>query len=132
MSSSSYGSRSSSSYDPSSTGSYGHGPSSSGSYGAWSVGSYGHGPSSSGSYGTLTQQPHQYSPHGGQPYMLKFLTRQIHVCAGCRLGYCNTEKVPDPPYNICVAHEETRQITNTHTGTPKLWPITMPIYAASG
>ena len=76
-------------------------------------------PPSSGNYGPhYTYQPHQYSTHGGQPYVLKFLTRQIRVCAGCRLGYCNTEKVPAPPYNICVAHEETRQLTNSHTGIP--------------
>ena len=53
----------------------------SGSYGLPSSGS--NGPSSSGSYGPHTYQPQQYSPHGGQPYVLKFLTRQIHVCAGC-------------------------------------------------
>ena len=61
-----------------------YGPPSSGSYGPPSSGSYG--PSSSGSYGPHTYQPQQYSPHGGQPYIiLKFLTRQIQVrvCAGC-------------------------------------------------
>ena len=64
--------------------------------------------------------PHgsQYSPHGSQPYLLKFLTKQIRVCAGCRLGYCNDPEIPPPPYNICIAHEETRQITNPHTGSP--------------
>ena len=53
---------------------------------------------------------------GIQPYILKFLTKQMRVCADCRFGYCDDEKVPDPPYNICVSHEETRQITNPHTG----------------
>ena len=57
-----------------------------------------------------------YSSHGMQPYVLKFLTKQIRICAGCRFGYCNDVKVPDPPYNICVPHQEMRQITNPHTG----------------
>ena len=86
----------------------------SGSYDPPSSGNYG--PSSSGSYGPHTYQPQQYSPHGGQPYALKLLTRQIHVCAGCQFGYCNTEKVPAPPYNICVAHKEARQVMNSHKG----------------
>ena len=60
----------------------------------------------------------QYSPHGSQPYLLKFLTKQICVCAGCRLGYCNDSEIPPPPYNICIAHEETRHITSPHTGSP--------------
>ena len=53
--------------------------------------------------------PHgsQYSPHGSQPYLLKFLTKQVRICTGYRLGYCNDPEIP-PPYNICVAHEETR------------------------
>ena len=120
----SYGPPSSGSYRPPLSGSYGPPPSGSyvpplsGSYGPPPSGSYGPS-SSSGSYGPpYTHQFQQYSPHGGQPYVLKFLTKQIRVCAGCRLGYCNTEKVPAPPYNICVAHEETRQINNSHTGVP--------------
>ena len=131
-SSGSYGPLSSGSYDPPPPGSYGplssgsydsppsgsYGPPSSGSYGPPPSGSYGPS-SSSGSYGPYyTHQFQQYSPHGGQPYVLKFLTKQIRVCAGCRLRYCNTEKVPAPPYNICVAHKETQQINNSHTGVP--------------
>ena len=42
-----------------------------------------------------------------QPYYLKMLTKQIKVCKGCRLGYGNEVSVPDPTYNICVAHEES-------------------------
>ena len=53
---------------------------------------------------------------GIRPYIFKFLTKQMCVCAGCRFGYCNDGKVPDPPYNICGSHEKTRQITNPHTG----------------
>ena len=63
-------------------------------------------------------QPHQYYPHGVQPYVLKFLTKQIRICAGCRLGYCNETEIPAAPYNICIAHEEPRQITNSRTSTP--------------
>ena len=44
-----------------------------------------------------------YSPHGVRPYVLKFLTKQIRICAGCRFGYYNDVKLPDPPYNICVS-----------------------------
>ena len=64
--------------------------------------------------------PHgfQYSPHGSQLYLLKFITKQIQVCVGCRLGYCDDSEIPPPPYNICIAHEETRQITNPHMGGP--------------
>ena len=42
-----------------------------------------------------------------QPYYLKMLTKQIKVCKGCQLGYGNEVSVPDPLYNICVAHEES-------------------------
>ena len=51
-----------------------------------------------------------------KPYVLKFVTKHMRVCAGCRFGYFCDEKLPDLPYNICVSHEEIRQITNQHTG----------------
>jgi hypothetical protein len=47
-----------------------------------------------------------YSPAGTQPYLLKMLTKNIKVCAGCRLGYNNTV----PPYDMCIVHEETRPV----------------------
>ena len=43
-----------------------------------------------------------------QPYYFKMLTPQIKVCAGCRLGYTNRE----PPYDVCVVHQESRNILN--------------------
>ena len=47
-----------------------------------------------------------FSPHGKQPFYLKMLTKQIRVCGGCRCGFNNETRIPDPPYNVCVAHEE--------------------------
>ena len=41
------------------------------------------------------------------PYYLKMLTKQIKVCKGCRHGYDKDVSVPNPPYNVCVAHEES-------------------------
>jgi hypothetical protein len=52
-----------------------------------------------------------FQPHGLQPYSVKMLTKRIHVCAGCRLGFNNENNLPPSPYNICIAHDETRQIT---------------------
>lgn len=46
------------------------------------------------------------------------LTKQIRVCAGCRLGYNNEIVIPSSPYNICIAHEESRQVTPTSGKTP--------------
>ena len=48
----------------------------------------------------------QFAPHGIQPFYLKMLTKQMRVCAGCRLGFNNEVCVPDPPYIVCIAHEE--------------------------
>ena len=39
------------------------------------------------------------------------LTKQIRICAGCRLGFNNEHAILPSPYNICIAHEEPRQIT---------------------
>lgn len=69
----------------------------------WSSFTTNHGISSRSTMGQSTNNCQQYSPHGAQPYRLKFLTRQIRVCAGCRFGYCNTEKIPAPPYDMCCA-----------------------------
>lgn len=53
---------------------------------------------------------HLLSP-SSQPYTLKQLTIAIIVCAGCRLGYVNRS----PPYDVCVVHQETKQIKNPLT-----------------
>ena len=55
--------------------------------------------------------PYAFQPHGTQPYYIKMLTRKIRICAGCRLGFNNEQTIPPSPYNICVAHEELRQVT---------------------
>jgi hypothetical protein len=52
-----------------------------------------------------------YSPHGIQQYNLKMLTKQIKVCSGCRLGYNNQLSIPEPPYNMCIPHEESFQVS---------------------
>ena len=65
-----------------------------------------------------------YSPAGTQPYFLKMLTKNIKVCAGCRLGYSNTL----PPYDICIAHEETRQVPGKSFNAK----TTMRIHSAYG
>lgn len=62
--------------------------------------------------------PLQHSPHVSQPYMLKFLTKQIQICAGAGWDIVMTYvDIPHPPYHICIAHEETRQVTNPHTSS---------------
>ena len=60
-----------------------------------------------------------YSPHGIQPYSLKMLTKQIRVCSGCRLGYSNEIRVPEPPYNMCVSHEEPFEVRSQQAFTTK-------------
>ena len=52
-----------------------------------------------------------YSPHGIQPYYLKMLTKQIRVCSGCRFGYDNEVCVPAAPYNMCISHQESYQVS---------------------
>ena len=54
------------------------------------------------------------STNCAQPYKL---TRQIRVCAECRFDYGNGEKIPDPAYDICAAHEETHHITTRQNST---------------
>ena len=54
------------------------------------------------------------SPHGAQPYVLRMLTKKIMICAGCRMGYNNSLQIPDPPYDICIAHGESRRIPFSH------------------
>ena len=39
-----------------------------------------------------------------KPFKLKFLTNQIKVCADCKQGY---QRRTDPPYDICIVHEES-------------------------
>ncbi len=70
---------------------------------------------------TVGMQPSRvtpFQPHGNQPYFVKMLTKQIRVCAGCRLGFNNEKDIPLSPYNICIGHEEIRQITPSSGKTP--------------
>ena len=60
--------------------------------------------------GTIIGSP-PFQAHGIQSYFVKMLTKQIRICAGCRLGFNNEHAIPPSPYNICIAHEEPRQIT---------------------
>ena len=55
--------------------------------------------------------PVPFSPAGTKQFFLKMLTKSIKICAGCRLGYDNSTSMPSPPYNICIAHEESRVIS---------------------
>ena len=48
-----------------------------------------------------------YSPHGIQPYNLKMLTKQIKVCS----GYNNEVSIPEPPYNMCISHQESYEVS---------------------
>ena len=52
-----------------------------------------------------------YLPHGKQPYHLKILTKQIKVCEGCHFGFNNAINLPEPPYNMCIAHKESFQVS---------------------
>ncbi len=64
-----------------------------------------------GSYPPHVLPSTSYSPHGIQPYNLKMLTKKIRVCSGCRLGYSNETRVPEPPYNMCVSHEQSYEVS---------------------
>ena len=71
---------------------------------------------------TIVGTPHpsvtSFQPHGIEPYFVKMLTKQIRICAGCRLGFNNEKAIPPSPYNICIGHEEVQQITPSSGKTP--------------
>ena len=54
-----------------------------------------------------------------QPYVLKELTGLIKVCTGCRLGYSNR----NPPFDVCLVHQETRAIKNPVTKQDMIVPV---------
>ena len=67
-----------------------------------------------GSTSTICSTPPgfpSFQSHGTQVYHVKMLTKQIRICAGCRLGFDNEHVIPPSPYNMCIAHIEPRQIT---------------------
>ena len=54
-----------------------------------------------------------------QPYYVKLLNGHIKVCAGCRLGNANR----NPPFDICIVHQETRPITHPVTKEKMNMPV---------
>ena len=77
-------------------------------------------------YSPISSMDATYLPHGIQPYHLKILTKQIKVCAGCRFGFNNAINLPEPPYNMCIAHEESFQVS-----IPKFTTKTVAHYHAN-
>ena len=57
-----------------------------------------------------------------KPFFVKFLTRQIKICQGCRSGYQrdhNGNSLP-PPYDIVIGHFERQQYCDRVTGLSRL------------
>ena len=58
-----------------------------------------------------------------KPFFVKFLTRQIKICQGCRSGYQRDHKgnsLPPPPYDIVIGHFERQQYCDRVTGLSRL------------
>ena len=54
-----------------------------------------------------------------KPFTLKLLNGHIKVCAGCRNGFRNPDgSLPGAPYDICICHEESREIIRPKTKQP--------------
>ena len=54
-----------------------------------------------------------------KPFTLKLLNGHIKVCAGCRNGFRNpSSSLPGAPYDICICHEESREIIQPKTKQP--------------
>ena len=54
-----------------------------------------------------------------KPFTLKHLNGHIKVCAGCRNGFRNPSgSLPGAPYDICICHEESREIIQPKTKQP--------------
>ena len=66
------------------------------------------------------------------PFFVKFLTKQIRVCQGCRSGYqrdLNGDPLP-PPYDIIIGHFERQQYSDPVTGLTRLSRETCAHYHA--
>jgi len=66
------------------------------------------------------------------PFFVKFLTKQIKVCQGCRSGYqrgLNGDALP-PPYDIVIGHFERQQYSYQVTGITRLSRETCAHYHA--
>ena len=60
--------------------------------------------------------------HFTKPFFVKFLTKQIKICQGCRAGYqrdIEGNSLP-PPYDIVIGHLERQQFCDRVTGLTRL------------
>ena len=73
----------------------------------------------------LSVVPSLPSP-SAQPYYVKLLNGHIKVCAGCKLGYANR----DPPFDICIVHQETRPIPHPTTKEVMHMPVNVHYHAS--
>ena len=67
------------------------------------------------------------------PFFVKFLTKQIRICQGCRSGYKRNEKgeLLPPPDDLIVGHFECRTYNDQVTGIARLSRETCVHYHAS-
>ena len=63
----------------------------------------------------VVQQVSQMAYRYEKPFKLHFITGNISKCAGCKGKYM---KPAVPPFNLCIQHEEWRQITYSNSPAP--------------
>ena len=64
------------------------------------------------------------------PFFVKFLTKQIRICQGCRSGYKRNE-IGEPPNDLIVGHLERQTYNDQVTGIARLSRETCVHYHAS-
>ena len=77
----------------------------------------------------LTKSP---QPQSNPFFVVKFLSKQIRICQGCRSGYqrgLNGDPLP-PPYDIIIGHFERQQYSDQVTGLTRLSRETCAHYHA--
>ena len=70
----------------------------------------------------LSLLPIHSEHHSSKPFFVKFLTKQIKVCQGCRAGYQRDalgNPLP-PPYDILVGHLECQEFCDKVTGLKRV------------
>ena len=70
----------------------------------------------------LTSEASESSTTPGKSFFVKFLSKHIRICQGCRSGYqrnLNGDPLP-PPHDIIIGHFERQEYTDQVTGLAHL------------